>query len=180
MREQGFGKVSMSDALEECLAEGLSSHQRNTALETQYNAMARKVVCVAETLASHIAAVKAEGLVDGVDVAEHWNAIEPLQRQQALWVARAAPRRRHCEDARVGAHNGRIISPSETSRMQAALEVASVAWHGLMWVFSIAAITVFVLTVTGKLTLPERLPSRRWKVALAYWLRCCSRASFCQ
>ncbi len=44
------------------------------------------------------------------------------------------------------------------------LEVASIAWHVLMWVCSIAAITVFVLTMEGKLTLPKGPPPGRWKV----------------
>ena len=46
-----------------------------------------------------------------------------------------------------------------------ALEVARFASDLLMWVFSVAAITVFVLVVKGKLTLPEGPPPRRWRVA---------------
>ena len=49
--------------------------------------------------------------------------------------------------------------------MATALEVAKIAWHILMSVFSVAAITVFVLVVKGKLKLPEGPLPRRWQVA---------------
>lgn len=87
MREQGKPKASISDALEKCLAEGWSFYQRNAALEGQCNAMARNLVAAFKTFAAHIAAVNAEGVMDGADVAQHWQAIEPMRREQALWAA---------------------------------------------------------------------------------------------
>ena len=49
--------------------------------------------------------------------------------------------------------------------MGMALEVATIAWHTLMWGFSVAAITAFVLVACGKLKVPAGRPPRRWQVA---------------
>ena len=83
MREQGQGKASLSDALEKCLAEGWSFYQRNAALEAQCGLLAGNLVATLKTFAAHLAAAKD----NAQDVAEHWQAIEPMHREQALWAA---------------------------------------------------------------------------------------------
>ena len=44
------------------------------------------------------------------------------------------------------------------------LEAAHVAWHALMWTITIVSFTVIVLTVKGKVKVPEKLPWG-WRVA---------------
>lgn len=83
MREQGKPKASISDALEKCLAEGWSFYQRNAALEGQCVLLAGNLTACFKTFAAHIAA----GKDDAQDVATHWQGMEPMRREQALWVA---------------------------------------------------------------------------------------------
>ena len=49
--------------------------------------------------------------------------------------------------------------------MATALEAARIVSDLLVLVISVAAITVLVLVVKGKLTLPDGPPPRRWQVA---------------